>query len=900
MARKAVSSVIAGLLVIFLALVSAGAITLYFYSGLYGLSSQNALQHFLLLKDGENLQALVSNGKLEVVNQWTNPSRLTYLMLVSSNGSVSLNPLNAEIVPGANFTLPVSLQPGYSYAVLTSYGNEFWASYGVSNPALQKFYLTVKENAPLGSADPAPGTYVYPYGSKVSVSAAPDSGYCFINWTGSGYMAYSGSNPQGAVYMWSNVTETAFFGVEINFTASLPSSLKAVQVNSSYYNVPVSFKVPYGDELYYSWSSPVYVSGSERYTWESSSGLDAARTGFIIATHSGIIDAKYQLQYLLTMSAAPANAGSTYPPAGSYWENSGSAVVISASANPGYAFYEWEGSGSGSYSGYDDPASVIMNGPLNETAEFFVWLTVSSGRGGSVSYSWSGGSGTVQSGGTSTFAVPPGTRVTLTAEPYSGLIFDGWVGSGNGSYSGSDNPVTLTVDGSIKEAAFFEAALTVSVTGMNSGAQGTAVTVDGHSYSYSQLPVKLYFLPGSVVNYSFSSPVSGAPGTRFVWNSTSGIASSESGSFVMPGSPAFLTGNYRLQFYLSVEASPANAGSISPGSGWYGSGSQVTISAFPSRGYGFACWSGNGSGSYSGPDNPATITMDSPITETANFNVGVSVLSTCGGTGFASAGNAVYSSNSTFYVPPGTSVKFSETPLTGYQFVEWSGTRNTSLPGFTMVADSPVTEEAVFRGYITVTFSAKGLNSSAAGTVLTVEYGGTTYALQYSNLPFTMSVPYGSLVSFTFSTQLKPSSGYYRWVWSSASGLSASRSGTINVTQSGSVTGNYAIDYEYVFQENYLPPGSGWSVSADGQNRSASAGQNITVWSASPSLFFRAYNVTYGGKVYEPAPEYGTARPGLTNIYYELSVSGVVQLSMKLGVSPFMCLPLFTPPSKKG
>src|SRR5438046_8879142 len=64
-------------------------------------------------------------------------------------------------------------------------------------------------------------------------------------------------------------------------------------------------------------------------------------------------------------------------------------------------------------------------------------------------------------------------------------------------------------------------------------------------------------------------------------------------------------------------------GTLSPGSGWKNSGTAVSISATPTNNsqvsYSFAGWTGSGSGSYSGTNNPASITMNGPITENASF-----------------------------------------------------------------------------------------------------------------------------------------------------------------------------------------------------------------------------------------------------------------------------------------
>jgi Divergent InlB B-repeat domain len=72
-------------------------------------------------------------------------------------------------------------------------------------------------------------------------------------------------------------------------------------------------------------------------------------------------------------------------------------------------------------------------------------------------------------------------------------------------------------------------------------------------------------------------------------------------------------------FYLTMQVS--GNGYVSPGSGNQVAGSQVTITGTPNPGcHSFDHWTGTGTGSYSGTNNPATITMYSAITETATFN----------------------------------------------------------------------------------------------------------------------------------------------------------------------------------------------------------------------------------------------------------------------------------------
>ena len=86
---------------------------------------------------------------------------------------------------------------------------------------------------------------------------------------------------------------------------------------------------------------------------------------------------------------------------------------------------------------------------------------------------------------------------------------------------------------------------------------------------------------------------------------------------VAPTANRTYTATFRTQYYLTM--THGTGGTVLPSSGWRNSGSVVSISAMPATGYHFTNWTGSGTGSYSGPNNPASITMAAPITETATF-----------------------------------------------------------------------------------------------------------------------------------------------------------------------------------------------------------------------------------------------------------------------------------------
>src|SRR6266404_2669136 len=79
------------------------------------------------------------------------------------------------------------------------------------------------------------------------------------------------------------------------------------------------------------------------------------------------------------------------------------------------------------------------------------------------------------------------------------------------------------------------------------------------------------------------------------------------------------TVNFTTQYFLTMNA--ATGGTVSPTNIWNNSGANVNISATVSNGYVFSGWNGSGSGSYSGTNNPASLTMNGPITETGSFTL---------------------------------------------------------------------------------------------------------------------------------------------------------------------------------------------------------------------------------------------------------------------------------------
>src|SRR5207247_1106182 len=141
---------------------------------------------------------------------------------------------------------------------------------------------------------------------------------------------------------------------------------------------------------------------------------------------------------------------------------------------------------------------------------------------------------------------------------------------------------------------------------------GLSFTVDGTTYNSTQT---FSWVSGSSHTIATPSPQSGGTGVQYAWtkwNDHGAISHT-----VAPTTNTTYTATFRTQYFLTMTHN--TGGTVSPASGWKASGAVISISATPATDYSFSNWTGTGTGSYSGPNNPASITMGGPITENATF-----------------------------------------------------------------------------------------------------------------------------------------------------------------------------------------------------------------------------------------------------------------------------------------
>jgi len=161
---------------------------------------------------------------------------------------------------------------------------------------------------------------------------------------------------------------------------------------------------------------------------------------------------------------------------------------------------------------------------------------------------------------------------------------------------------------------------TVSIT-LTANPSGSIV-VDGATYTSQQT---FTWIPGSSHTIAANSPVSGAPGTQYVWASWAD-GGTQSRTITAPSSSTTYTASYKTQWQVAFAVSPSGVGAITvngqpSATAWYDDGASVSMQANPSAGYAFSSWSSDVASITFATSSAAstTATIRGTGTITANF-----------------------------------------------------------------------------------------------------------------------------------------------------------------------------------------------------------------------------------------------------------------------------------------
>ena len=560
---------------------------------------------------------------------------------------------------------PHSGAPG-SYSISASYGGDTYraSSSSSATPLNIGYYLTVSSSYGTTS-----GAGWYDAGAVASFSVSPTtvSGggtrYVFSSWSGS----YSGPNNPGSVTINGPITETASWTTQYQVTYQATGCVLAVTVPSSEW-------VNSGGSA--TGSFPATVSGSGTQCLFVSDNRPSSITG------PTTIAGTYQTQYQVTYQATGCVLAVTVP--SSEWVNSGGSATGSFPATV---------SGSGTqclFVSDNRPATITAPITITGTYQTQYYLTVSSAYGSPTGQGW------YNAGATASFGV------TTPASGGIGVqyVFSSW----SGSYSGSNNPGSVTMNGPITETASWTTQYQVTYA-----QTGCVLTVT--------LPATEWVNSGSPATGSFPATVSGS-GTQCLFVSDNRPATITA--------PITITGTYQTQYQVSFSVSPPGSGTTSPsGSNQWENAGLLPISTTASSGYLFWHWTATGPITLASSTSAGTTaTISGTGTITADYRaittVSVSCVPTIFDVGATSTCTATVSGG---YSPTGT-VAFTQSPEGG--IITFPSPATCTLSSDSCSITVTGTEPGILA--ITATYSGdtNNLGSSGSARLTVAQYAVST------------------------------------------------------------------------------------------------------------------------------------------------------------------------------
>ncbi len=475
-------------------------------------------------------------------------------------------------------------------------------------------------------------------GTSVTVTATPNAGYTFTNWTEDGFVVSNAAsltfNVASDRTLVANFTQGTSYTISTSATPSIGGSTSGGGVFASGTSVTVIASPSVG-YAFANWTQGGnVVSSSPSYTFNATA--DRILVANFTVTGAG--------NRIIATSALPIAGGTT---SGGGTVADGTSVTVVATPNAGYNFVNWtEASVQVSAS-----ASYTFNATANRTlvANF---IAIAGGNRTITTASSPAAGGTTSGGGV--FA--DGTSITVSAVPNAGYIFKRWRVGGTNVSSSANYTFTVTADRAL--TATFAPAATINTAsapanaGTTSGGgqfeDGNNVTVEAFAndgYTFANWTEN-----GNVVSvdeaFTFKARPDTAPVRNLVANFSGGV-------------------NYTI----NASAAPAAGGSVT-GGGTVAGDSNVTLTATANAGYTFVNWTEAGvpvsaSASYS-------FTATANRTLVANFIAGYSITTSA----FPSIGGTTSGGGS---INAGASVTLVATASLGYTFTNWTDAVGTEV-----------------------------------------------------------------------------------------------------------------------------------------------------------------------------------------------------------------------------
>lgn len=434
----------------------------------------------------------------------------------------------------------VSTNPNYSFAA-TGNGN-YVANFGINSYHISVSAFPIQGGSVTGSGN-------YNNGSIVTLTASPNPGYDFVNWTKNGEEVSTSANYSFVVI--EDASYVAHFAAnifEVTATADPADCGTVTGADIYYYGATARLRaIPNEGYSFVNWTrNGEVVATSASYNFTVTENVDLV-AHFILST------------YNITVAANPSIGGVVN--GGGLYQH-GSSVTLTAVPNTEYDFVNW----TKGVAEVSTDATYVFNatGNGNYVAHFSlrtfdISAMADPSQGGTIS-----GAG----------AYNKGASCTLIATANTGYSFVNW--------TRDDTIVSTssTMSFQVYEDACYVAHFSLNsyvITVMVNPSVGGTVSGAG-SYSHGTTAT-LSALPNE--------------GYRFVnWTKDDVPVSTQINySFIVDG-PGNYTANFLPFYEITATANPEVGGTVS-GAGEYYQGETVTLTATPATGYGFVNWTEN-------------------------------------------------------------------------------------------------------------------------------------------------------------------------------------------------------------------------------------------------------------------------------------------------------------------
>jgi len=395
-----------------------------------------------------------------------------------------------------------------------------------------------------------------------------------------------------------------------------------------------------------------------------------------------------EVQYTVNVSANGAGAVAKSPDKPTY--GAGESVTLTATPAVGNLFTGWSGDATGN----TNPLTIVVNSNMSIAGNF------ATAPPRTLTITVNGPGGVAKNPDKATYL--HGETVTLTAVPGSGASFIGW----GGALSGALIQESVVMDSDKSVTATF--AQNIYTLTLSPDANGTITAEPSKPAYYSGEQVTLTATP--------------KPGFRFVaWGGD--LSGSDNPATLAMTKNSTVTATFVADANYTVTVTTVGSGVVvkTPDKPTYGSGEQLTLTAFPGVGMEFVGWGGD----VTGNENPKSITVNGNMSITATFAAegvySLTIVPPINGTIEVNPVRDLYA--------PGEQVTLTAQPNLGYVFSTWGNDASGMANPLVLTMDGNKVVSAVFEVapiYTVAVAVAPGDDGLPHGTVA-VDPAGTEF-----------------------------------------------------------------------------------------------------------------------------------------------------------------------------